>query len=193
MSEKKRHIEQDKYYIRKYFISNGEIPITEILLAQTWYEIGAITFIMYNFGINAVVELGADQGGLGVLFALQSFIGKNIRYLGVELYDAHVHPKFLELVNLFPTASFLCADVFSDSCIDHVTNFIQEGRALIYCDNGNKPKEFETYAKCLKPGDLLMVHDYPNEFNEDNSDFSILKQLYIECLSLTRIVLFEKE
>lgn len=36
-------------------------------------------------------------------------------------------------------------------------------RTLLYCDNGNKPREIERFAPMLRPGDLLGCHDYWTE------------------------------
>ena len=179
--------------IRKYYVTSGALPPTDILVGQTWCEIGAIVYTVYKFMINSIVEIGTDRGGLGVLLALQAFIGKDTKYLGIELHEENVEPKFLDLINIIPGASFLCADAFSNDCINHVSDFVRDGRALIFCDNGNKPREFETYAKILKPGDLLMVHDYPVEFNENNSNFDLLRRLDVDYLLPTRIVMFEKD
>jgi hypothetical protein len=43
-------------------------------------------------------------------------------------------------------------------------------RKLFYCDNGNKVMEVDMYAPFLNPGDMLGVHDWPNEINEKMGD-----------------------
>ena len=64
---------------------------------------------------------------------------------------------------------------------------------LVFCDNWNKPKEFQIYSGIIKPGDLLLVHDYPREFNEENSDFNLLDRIELDYLKDTRLVLFQRK
>ncbi len=67
--------------------------------------------------------------------------------------------------------NFLEGDVFDPSIVVKVSNFIQHYRAMIFCDNGDKLREVELYAKILKKGDLLLAHDHPGEWNvEDLSE-----------------------
>ena len=39
-------------------------------------------------------------------------------------------------------------------------------RALVFCDGGDKPRELHLYAPILRPGDLLLAHDYQNEYGD---------------------------
>lgn len=41
---------------------------------------------------------------------------------------------------------------------------------LLYCDNGDKPKEVEMYAKYLNSGDIIGVHDYGIEYEKEEVD-----------------------
>lgn len=44
---------------------------------------------------------------------------------------------------------------------DFIEEYISaEGQVLVLCDGGNKPKEFEFFSKMIKPGDVIMAHDY---------------------------------
>jgi hypothetical protein len=44
---------------------------------------------------------------------------------------------------------------------DNLHRYInKEGQTLVLCDGGNKPAEFKYLAKMLKPGDIIMAHDY---------------------------------
>jgi hypothetical protein len=48
-----------------------------------------------------------------------------------------------------------------------VLDCLAQGRAILLCDNGNKPKEVEMYVPFLKTGDVLVVHD----FGESKQEF----------------------
>ena len=49
---------------------------------------------------------------------------------------------------------------------------------LLYCDNGNKPKEIEMYAKYLNSGDVIGVHDYGYEYEEEEVDKHLEKFIW---------------
>jgi len=44
---------------------------------------------------------------------------------------------------------------------DDLPNYIQnEGVTIVMCDGGSKKNEFNIFSKYLKPGDIIMAHDY---------------------------------
>jgi len=49
-----------------------------------------------------------------------------------------------------------------ESTIEDVRRWIMNkpGPAFIYCDGGNKPKEFNLYAPILRVGDYIAAHDW---------------------------------
>jgi hypothetical protein len=46
---------------------------------------------------------------------------------------------------------------------ERVKQLIAEGPCYLYCDNGDKPKEFRTYAPLLASGSAVSVHDWTQE------------------------------
>jgi len=61
-------------------------------------------------------------------------------------------------------------NVFASHTVKLVREFIEDEQALIFCDNGNKGREFPLYAKVLKHGDFIMAHDWGIEISEGNID-----------------------
>jgi hypothetical protein len=47
--------------------------------------------------------------------------------------------------------------IISQYAIDFVKN---PGKVLVLCDGHKKPLEFRCFAPLIKPGDILMAHDY---------------------------------
>lgn len=124
-----------------------------------------------NPDILRIVELGTGHGGMSL--HLGSFIcGRGGNVLTIDRvrimdggYDswAKFGPKY--------HVNFIERDVFNPSTVIEVSNFIQHYRAMILCDNGDKKREVELYAKILKKGDLLLAHDHPGEwYVEDLSE-----------------------
>jgi hypothetical protein len=58
--------------------------------------------------------------------------------------------------------NFLTKDCFlSEEEISRL--IIRDGKTLIFCDGGFKNKEFNTFSKYLKTGDVIMLHDYHDD------------------------------
>ena len=53
-----------------------------------------------------------------------------------------------------------------------------EGRVLLLCDGGNKPKEVNTFGVYLKPGDVIMAHDFGDEIHEESVKVEKLEPFY---------------
>jgi len=80
-------------------------------------------------------------------------------------YDCGDHPKPKDIMPHFQRA-----DIFKIK--KQIGKIIQkEGRTIIFCDNGDKPKEFNTFVPYMKKGDVIAVHDWGTEiFIEDVRD-----------------------
>ncbi len=62
---------------------------------------------------------------------------------------------------------YVQVDAFSPEGTKIIRDFVsQDGPSILFCDNGNKPREAKLFAPFLKVGDLLVVHDWKSEFYE---------------------------
>lgn len=137
----------------------------------TWHDVGAIVHVIQAARVTCVVEIGVDQGGLAALllayrqYAQQQYsIPPLTNYFGVDINLETVSRSVLDPHR----AHFLEADAWASSTVDRVRAEIAgHSRALIFCDGGDKPKDLRTYAPILRPGDVLMAHDYHNEYSDD--------------------------
>lgn len=60
-----------------------------------------------------------------------------------------------------PNVTYVVADCWSAQCRDSIKDLVQRpGRSLVFCDGDNKEKEVNTFCEFLKPGDLILCHDY---------------------------------
>lgn len=65
------------------------------------------------------------------------------------------------------------------------------GNVLVFCDNGNKPVEFNSIIPYLERGDIIAVHDWGTEFNPpDVYDYTLLG---LEKRGLKLVPLFDEE
>jgi len=131
-----------------------------------------------------IVEFGTGVGGLTL------FLHELDKDRPLYTFDKKVmwnpHPKIKRYVGvvlgrgckeamkeLHDTAFNECV-VFDSDCDllikeqEHVVERLKiKKRTFLYCDNGKKYREFTMYAKYLKSGDMLGVHDWKSEISFD--------------------------
>lgn len=130
----------------------------------TWYDLGAIAYTIQAGGIRAILEIGVEHGGLSAwLLAYCRYTG--CAYRGVDISLGSLHVRVREL----GAASLVECDAWSGAAIDDARAWLaaQPGPALIICDGGDKPRELHLYAPLLRAGDVLLGHDYHNEYVDD--------------------------
>lgn len=128
-------------------------PIEGLLLAQnTHIEQPFNTLSELNF--DCVIELGTQNGGFTI------FLSKLFKL--VKTFDHTINQKTLSVFTKYPKILLFEMDIFKN--VERIGEMIKEGgKVLLLCDNGNKPKEVQTFAKYLKPGDVIMAHDYARD------------------------------
>lgn len=101
--------------------------------------------------LRSVVELGTGEGGFSRYLYLQCQT-RGLRFSTFDhiRMDTHKQPGFYKL------------DIFANPR-KVVTQLLSPG--LLFCDNGDKPREVEVSAPLLHPGDLLVVHDWNVEIH----------------------------
>ena len=119
--------------------------------SQTWAD-----FQMWEKLLNAhpelrsIVELGSGEAGFSAYLAIQAKArGLKFATFDKVRMDGHKQPGF-ELLDVFEEPERVVARLYSP--------------AVLFCDNGDKPREVATFAPLLQPGDLLVVHDFGTEF-----------------------------
>jgi cephalosporin hydroxylase len=97
-------------------------------------------------GVRSVVELGTGEGGFSRYLSIQA----EARGLAFSTFD-HVH------MDNHTVPGFQKLDIFSNP--DEVSaHFV--GPTVLFCDNGDKPREVELFAPLLQPKSLVVVHDW---------------------------------
>lgn len=66
----------------------------------------------------------------------------------------------------------------------------KKGKTVLFCDNGNKIIEFNALSDKLKPGDMIVTHDWGVEIKEKDIELSGLKTLEID--KKAQLAFFEK-
>jgi len=105
-----------------------------------------------------VVEIGTFHGGLSLFLAFCSLV-KNMKFY---TFDIRMNGKTAVYQRIRALGGeFHKMDVFSSQGMEFMTRLIRNpGRVMLLCDGGDKPKEIRTFGPLLKPGDVILGHDY---------------------------------
>ena len=120
------------------------------LAVPTW------SYAMEKVPPKQIVELGSLNGGFTTVMGVHAWrIGCSI-----FSYDLCVCPNYdWKSLSDFLGIVFIQGDLFS--MVERIKSQIQmPGTTYLWCDNGNKIKEFNLFAPMLKPGDVIAAHDY---------------------------------
>lgn len=105
-----------------------------------------------------IVEIGTYNGGLTSW--LKDHMNPNGKLISYDI-DGVINTTNRTDID------FRVDDCFAEGAFADIINLIQsEGRTLVVCDGGDKPKEFNTFSKYLKQGDVIIAHDYAENEEE---------------------------
>ena len=144
-------------------------------------EIYLLDRLLHLNEFDRIVELGTLRGGMTLIFGIHALkMGGT-----VETFDVRDEPMDVVwncLVAALPI-TYHKMDVFGGEAHILIEGYIgAPGRVLLYCDNGDKIREFNTYASYLKSGDVVMTHDRPKEIKVSDIEETVvrcgLKPLY---------------
>ncbi len=137
-----------------------------LTLQQNPVAIRKLNQLLHFGNFERIIEIGAGDGGLSILFALWAKI-KNKEFHSFDIHDRGANIALLRSL----TDGFVVKDVlFNPENVEYVKGLIQKpGRTLLICDAG-KIIDFNTYADSLKVNDIIMMHDFAptKEYFEEN-------------------------
>jgi len=157
----------------------GVDTFANILIQQKPAAIPWMSRLLHEHEIKAVLELGTGSGAMTLLF-------------GLHCPDKVVTADNKNILSLQTSALFrklgiteFVIDIYENNNMRYLIDYISSKCAcfenihiLVFCDNGNKHKDFELSRPYLKPGSLIVVDDCPEEFKPDTVDATGLKRLY---------------
>ena len=137
-----------------------------------WFE---AYFDTHNF--EYIVEFGSQKGCLSTYFANFAGITEKVFFETYELFpDKDWYSRenegaghwYEQLASISPYINYFHKDVFGEEVITHIKENIADLKTFIFCDGGDKPQEFNTYAPMLKVGDCIAVHDWGQEISMES-------------------------
>jgi hypothetical protein len=134
----------------------------EYLMVHRYEDQAHIRDVITSFRPTLAVELGTAHGGFAAMLAatLAQWGGR------VLTADITQDPGIAaRLERDYPNLSVLEIDVLTEP---HplLVAALSQPRAMLYTDNGNKPRELELYAHLLPAPALVGTHDYGTEVDE---------------------------
>lgn len=136
---------------------------------QSWDDLFFLNEVLNNptTRLDTIIEFGTYRGGLAVFFGLHAYSR------GIEALTFDIRPepeglfqKYLELLPL----TFYNMDVLREEAINIVSEKARRGRIFLFCDGGEKPKDFETYAPLMRAWDFIFIHDKGREIFQHEVD-----------------------
>jgi len=110
-----------------------------------------------------VLELGTGWGATTCLFGML-FPGRVTTCSLKDLRGKHAQDLHERL-----GIEFISADLYQPETVDMLWTVEDEKRGdepmLLFCDGGNKHKDFELYTPHTRVGDLIVCHDTYREFH----------------------------
>ena len=161
-------------------------------------------FVLLEYYIAAcqpeyVVEIGSQKGSLSLCIANHACASEQFVFHTFEI-DKQTHWNnrfcggvghwFEKLETISPYCKSFELDVFGDKAQTIVRNNIANNKTLIICDGGDKVREVCEYGHFLKPGDMIMAHDFGTEIFDKDIDMEILNIEYHEPWN-TRFIEYE--
>lgn len=134
-------------------------------MSQTWNDLALWEEFLNRSRPSSVVELGTFKGGMAVFLSLQGVS----RGFSVTTIDNGAHGAPVELLQKLG-ATVLSWDLLSEQTVELMRELLISlpKPTVLFCDNGNKPLEWQRFVPLLTEGDYAAVHDWGSEFHEEN-------------------------
>jgi cephalosporin hydroxylase len=126
---------------------------------QAWPDLVVWEKLFARHRLGMVIELGTYRGGMS-LFLLGHCLQRETTFWTIG-NDHKVNDSPLAKA-LGLAACCLDTDVFASGA-NLLQQMLQSERSLpllLLCDNGNKPREVQTFTPLLQSGDILAAHDW---------------------------------
>jgi cephalosporin hydroxylase len=122
--------------------------------ALTENEIKNLQFLVKKFHINFAIDLGTYKGGSALIF----------QKTGVKKIYTFDHVSRVE--NPHSEINYNIGHIFKNKHLNYDIKYLCsfEEQKILFCDNGNKKKEINTFAPRLRTNDILCAHDFKTEF-----------------------------
>ena len=146
-----------------------DIEFAGIRTYQSWMDLWILNKALNYHKPELIIEIGTALGGTALFFS---------NYAKVHTWDIN-----RSMTKTNDNITFHHEDVFNSSNLEML--LWDHRKKFLFCDGGNKIKEFNTFAKQLEVGDYVFVHDWNAEIGQYDIDITGFKYvLKKECEQL---------
>ena len=125
-----------------------------------WSLYSVIDDLMHqNPQIETLVEIGTGGGALSVVLALHA-VRRDSHLLTFDIQTRGYKPSVDKVFEKLGV-EFVEEDVFDN--VERIKKHVGGKPTFLFCDGGNKYKEFKTFAPLLPSGSVIAAHDYGDE------------------------------
>lgn len=141
-------------------------------MSQSYVGIYFFEYYQESNQFEYIVEFGSQKGALSTYFANMAAITERFYFDTFEWnksqdWNNRINEGaghwFEKLASISPYINTYEQDIFSEKTYNHVKENMNQFKTFIFCDGGDKVKEFNMYAPLLKAGDRIAVHDWDQE------------------------------
>tara|TARA_R100001163_G_scaffold41186_1_gene31165 strand:+ start:6939 stop:7667 length:729 start_codon:yes stop_codon:yes gene_type:complete len=164
-------------------------------MSQSYSAIYWQEYFIESNRFQYIVELGSQKGALSTYLANMAAITESYFFDTYEAFpypqeetdgsdmQARAHYNgtghwfsrehegvghwFEKLAEISPYINIHYKNVFDKKTFKHIEENIKEYKTYIFCDGGNKLRELNLYARLLKSGDRIAVHDWGVEIHPE--------------------------
>jgi len=141
--------------------------------------------------LKSVIELGTGNGMFSTYLAIQC-AARDMQFQTLD-HDGNLIVVGSALgLAVKLGVKFLQADVWNGMTVKHLINHMPHP-LLLFCDDGDKPREFATFGPMLSSGDMIATHDWTEEFGPENAkpiEHLITPYFHAECEAAQSITRF---
>jgi predicted O-methyltransferase YrrM len=159
----------------------------EGITTQQHYDVGKFFNQLFNqTKPSRILEIGTAFGGLTLL--LRNILDDLSFSTEIRTYDIDSKHYLQPYIDNGLKIDVRIKNIFNHEYselteLDDISTYVQsEGVTIVLCDGGSKKNEFKILSSLLKPGDIIMAHDYsPNQtYFEENINNKIWNWLEIQ-------------
>jgi cephalosporin hydroxylase len=141
-------------------------------MSQNYASIYFQEYYIESNRFDYVVEFGSQKGALSTYLANMAALTESYVFDTYEMFpdqDWNIRRNegaghwFSKLAEISPYINYHHTNVFTEETYNHVKENLEQFKTYIFCDGGDKAREFNMYAPLLKQGDRIAVHDWNME------------------------------
>jgi len=132
-----------------------DVTFCGIQMSQMWRDLALWEIFFNTYRFEKLIEIGTFHGGMSAFLGMQC-ISRGVEFVTIDTQYNVDNPNFLNTLGV----QRLRGDAFGQ----HHGVFFSDVPMCVFCDGGDKAREYRFASRILRPGDYIVVHDYGTEF-----------------------------